>query len=519
MNRWITSSLLALALLAAPAGASAKSLTIGMSTEAVMDPHFTWSFPAIQYYQNYHALLTRIDRNGRPYPQAAESYEVSNGVWRFKLRKGLKFDNGMPFTAEDVIASFERAKTLPNALASFAGIFAGIAEMRAPDPLTVEIVTDRPYPTLPVALAQISIIPASIAKTATKEDFISGKAAVGMGPFSFSQYVPGDRLVLKRNDNYYGQKPEWDTVTFRFIVDPAARQVALRSGEVDMINDLPPYDMKAIQQSGFNVFSAPSDRVLTFLLDSERTVSPFVKGPNGETLTSNPLQDVRVREAMSIAIDRTAIRDHVLQGLSYPNGQYIPEGFGGYNPAIPVPRYDSKRAAALLAEAGWPDGFSIAFHCLDEVQRECQAASQMLSRVKIKVDLRVLPRPVYWPIVTKHDGERASMLIMSWGASSSGEANVLETMIHSYDKDKKLGTWNLAHYSNPALDALIEKSMTIEDSKERHARQAEAMAIATKDVAGIAIHTNPVIAAARKGLEYTHYPSRFIIAEDVKTKP
>lgn len=207
-----------------------------------------------------------------------------------------------------------------------------------------------------------------------------------------------------------------------------------------------------------------------------------------------------------------------MKGLSYPTGQLVPEGFGGYAPDIPVPQYDPELSRKLLAEAGWPKGFRIKMHCMDQFGALCQALAQMFTRVGIRVELEVMPRPAYWPKMNDRNGGSGSLYISSWGASSSGEANVLETVVHSFDKERNVGSWNLTRYANPAIDALIDKIMIEENDAARHAMQATAMKMAMADLAVIPVHVQAFVVATRKGLDLTMFASGNVYATSITTK-
>jgi peptide/nickel transport system substrate-binding protein len=289
-----------------------------------------------------------------------------------------------------------------------------------------------------------------------------------------------------------------------------------------MIDGVPPEDAATIAKDPrFKLYSGASDRIVMLAMDSSRDVSPFITDLNGNKLTSNPLKDVRVRRAMSLSIDRDAIRDRVMDGHSIPNNQLIPKGLGGYATSIPEAKVDLPTARALMKEAGWEKGFAIALACPEgryvNASKICQAAAQMLGRIGIKVTVEVMPYGVFASRVTNKTGDRASLMLFAWGASSSGEANVLQNAIHTWDKERRLGAWNIGMYSNPEVDALIQKGLDTLDATERHAIQAQAMAKAMEDVAAIPLHTQVVLVATRKGLKYTVQANECTLADFVET--
>ena len=516
----VTAAVIGLAACLLPA--QAQELKIGARSDIVIDPHSSWAMSNTQYFYHYLGFMNWLDESDKVVPRMAKSATaVSPNLWEVKLNEGLKFSNGAPVTVNDVVASYERARTLPNAIGTFAGLFAGLKEMKAIDDLTMHVVTSRPYPTWPATMTQISVLPAEVAKTATQADFSSGRANISSSAYKFVEYVPANRLVVERNSAYVGPKARWDKVTFRILTNNATRVAALLSGDVDMIDGVPPEDAATIAKDPrFTLYTGPSDRIIMLAMDSSRDVSPFITDLQGNKLTTNPLKDVRVRRAMSLAIDRELIRDRVMDGHSIPNNQLIPKGLGGYAANIPEAKVDLPKARALMKEAGWADGFGIALACPEgryvNASKICQAAAQMLGRINIKVTVEVMPYGVFASRVTNKTGDRASLMLFGWGASSSGEANVLQKAIHTWDKEQRLGAWNIGMYSNPEVDKLIVKGLSTLDAKERHAIQAEAMTKAMEDVAAIPLHTQVVIVATRKGLKYTVQANECTLADFVE---
>ncbi len=227
------------------ASAYAADLTIGLSTPVTsLDPHFHNLTPNNSLGRHVFETLIRQDESQRMLPGLAESWKALGDLeWEVKLRKGVKFHNGQEFTADDVIATFKRVPNVPNSPASFAFFVRPIVDMQAPDKYTLRLKTDKPHPLMPNDLGAIMILPKSVAETAKTEDFNSGKAMIGTGPYRYSEYAAGDRVVLKRNDAYWGPKPAWDNVRFRMIPSAPARVAALLAGDVQMIEGVPTADI------------------------------------------------------------------------------------------------------------------------------------------------------------------------------------------------------------------------------------------------------------------------------------
>lgn len=503
----------------AGASAGAAELRIGVRTEPVMDPHFMWTDANVSYYIHIFGGLTVSDEHLQVHPGLAESWvAVSDTEWRFNLRKAAKFHDGSPVAAQDVVDSFARMRTI-KAAAPFTGAIAGLKDVKAIDDHTVSITTTKPNPLVPQRVSLIHVVPSQIAKSATSEDFTSGRAVIGSGPYKLVSFQAGNSLVLARNPNHWGKPAKWDKVTFRFIPDNAARVAALLSKDVDMIDGVLPSLVGRLRgEPDVNVVTGPSSRIISLTLDSERDQTPFIKGLDGAPLAKNPLKDKRVREAFSLAIDRQAIVDRVLGGLGFPTGQLTPKGFGGYNDMIPIQKPDVARAKKLLAEAGYLSGFQMTIHCTNDRYVEdaniCQALGQMFARIGLKVDVVTMPGSVLTPKAMDAKGERFSVAMLGW-SDSSGEALVLGSVIHTYDPPKGFGTWNWGHYSNPKVDAVIETSSSVLDTPKRHSILAEAMKAAMDDYAMIPLHNQSVIVGLRKGLTYKAWATDYTIADSV----
>jgi len=240
-------------------------------------------------------------------PGLAVSWKpVNDTTWEFALRRGVTFHDGSDFTVDDVLFTFERAPNVPNSPSSFATYLKGKTFTRVDD-YTLRVETEAPYPLMPVDMAQVPIISADVGAEVSTADFNSGKASMGTGPYKFVEWVPGDRLVIERNEEYFGDKPEWDKIVFKPIKSGPARVAALLAGDVDFIDNVPPIDIPRLKgDENVQLSQGVSSRVIYLHMDQYRENSPFVKG-NDDGDIKNPLLDVRVRKAISKAIDRDAI--------------------------------------------------------------------------------------------------------------------------------------------------------------------------------------------------------------------
>jgi peptide/nickel transport system substrate-binding protein len=511
---------LAASLLSCSSGFAAD-IVIGARTELAMDPHAQWLDTNTSYYNHIYGSLVRINEKSAIVPDLAESWKiVSDTEWQFKLRRNVIFHDGSAFDAADVTASFQRARRLPTATSPYTGAIATVKDVAIVDPETIAISTIRTDPVLLHALANIQIVPSEQA-TATTDSFNTGQSVVGTGPYKFVSYKAGDRLVLERNGSYWGSPGKWDRVTFRFIPDDAARVAALLGGDVDLIDFVPPRLAERIRSApNTSLTTGTSDRTIYLIMDTERDSSPFIRDASGQRMATNPLKDKRVREALTLAVDRDLLSRRVMEGAATPSSQPTAPGFGGYNDALKAPPYDPDRTKKLLAEAGYPQGFGLTIHCTNDRyvndEKVCQALGQMFARAGLKMAVETLPRAVFFPRATNHTSDdRFSFLLLSWGNSSTGDAGVVSNVLHSLDKARGLGSWNLGHYSNPAVDKVIDQALSTMDLQQRYQGQAEAMRLAMEDCALIPLYTQSVIIGARKGLTYAIWANERTNAESI----
>ncbi len=497
-------------VVAATIPAQAADLTIGVRAEPAVDPHFLYANTNIAYSRHIFGALTDNNADSQAVPGLAVSWRpVDDKTWEFKLRPGVKFHDGEPFTAADVIFTFNRVPNIPNNPNPYNPPMRSVASVDATGPLTVIIKTKAPDPVLPASLSNIFIVSHDAAEGAMPADFKSGKAAIGTGPYKFVEFKPGDRLVLEKNPDFWGPKEPWDKVTFRMMSNDAARVAALLAGDVDMIGAVGPGDVARLEQSAdIDVFKRPSDRIIYLIIDVARDKSPFITAKDGSPLGKNPLKDAKVRKALSMAIDRDAITSKIMGGLAEPASQFAPAAITGYDPSIPAIKYDPNGAKALLAEAGWGDGFGITIHGPNNRYvydfKVVEAVGQMWARLGLKVEVFTEPMNVYFPKISVAKGVQYSAMLMGWGHSSTGDTSrFFTTVLHSYDKARKFGPGNRSGYKDPVFDALIEDAVGTLDPDARVKKLRQAMTMAVDANFSIPLHTQFTVMAARKGIKIT----------------
>ena len=504
LMRRMIASLIAAASLSAAAGAQTLTMAVG-SPITSMDPHYHTLTPNIQMSTNIFETLVDMDDKSRPMPGLADSWKViDDTTWEFHLRDAV-FHNGAKVTAEDIAYTLARVPTVVNSPGSFIIYTQGVVGTEIIDSRTIRMKTAKVHPLLPLDLSEVFIIPRTLGALPATEDFNSGKSTIGSGPFRFVSYRSGDRVELVRNDAYWGAKPAWERATVRIIPNDAARTAALLSGDVALIDQVPTADIARLRtDTRMRVWETVSDRIIYMILDqSKPDTTPFVSGPNGEKLTQNPLRDQRVREALSIAINRKLIVDRVMEDGAIASGQFLPPGSYSHAPDLAPPTYDVARAKKLLAEAGFPNGFRITLHSSNDRYlndaKIVQAIGQMWTRVGIQTVVESLPWASFVGHANKQDYSAA---LLGWGLSTGEGLNGLRPLVATFDAAKGLGSVNRGRYSNAELDRLIDIASSITDDAKREQAIITATKFAMQDVAIIPLHNQKVTWASQKTLSY-----------------
>lgn len=496
------------AALALPA--AAQNLVLGTKLELnTLDPHFFAAFPTGSSHQYLYEKL--VDYNEKLAIKAglAESWRrLDDLTWEFKLRRGVSFHDGSPFTAADVIFTVERVPNVPNSPNSFAQFTRGIEKLTAVDEHTIHVRTKAPSPQLLQDLSNVFIISSKAAAGATTADFNSGKAAVGTGPYKLVTWVNGDRLVVERFEKYWGGKPTWARVTERVIGKDAPRLAALLSGEVDAIDAVPIQDLDRLRRENrYALFRGPASIIHYIALDSARDESPNVTAKDGRPLGKNPLKDPRVRKALSLAINRDLIVKRVMEGSAIAAGQLLPPQFPGTSKTLAPDPFDLPRAQSLLKEAGWGEGFRIVLTATSDRYPNdssvAQGVAQMWTRLGLKVEVETLPGAVFFSRASKQE---FSAFAAQYGAEDG--INSTRALVASFNRDRGYGTANRTRYSNPLVDALLDETLREQNDEARAEKASRAINAAMMDQAVIPLFFPMHDFAAKKTLVVTPRPQR-----------
>jgi peptide/nickel transport system substrate-binding protein len=529
VRHYLKTAALTLGLSAALLGTGALSaqtnkqeLVVALSaTVSSMDPHFHNLTPNNAIARHLFDTLVRTDEKQAHLPGLAESWKVIDTLtWEFKLRKGVKWHDGSDFTADDVVATFKRVPNVPNSPASLAALVRPITNIQVVDKHTLRFSTAKPHPLMVNDMSGVPIISKKAAEAAKTEDFNNGKLAIGTGPFKFVEYVSGDRIVFARNDAYWGPKPAWSTVKFKIITNSSARVAALLAGDVQLIENVPTADIAKLKSDArLDLARTVSNRLIYLHMDTGREKnSPFVTDKAGKPLDANPLKDVRVRRAISKAIDRQAITSRLMEGESQPAGQFLPEFFFGTSKKLPPDAFDPEGAKKLLAEAGYPNGFGITVHGPNNRyvndEKIVQAVAQYLTRVGIQAKVETMPSTVFFTRATKLE---FSLLLAGWSPDSGEVSSPLRSLVHTRDASLGMGAANRGNFSDAGLDAMISTAVATVDETKRGMLLAAA---SEKAIAGlqavVPVHYEISTWGMRKGMQYKARVDQYTFAFDVK---
>jgi peptide/nickel transport system substrate-binding protein len=500
------------ALLATTLVAQAVTLRIANQGDALsLDPHSLNESLQLTVLGNIYEPLVR---RGKDYALeaslATDWKQTAPTVWRFNLRKGVKFHDGSPFGADDVIFSVERARDAGSDMKSYVGI---IKEIKKIDDHTLDFITNTPFPILPDLFTGFMIMSKKwcednqATKPVDRRKGIENAAsfrANGTGPFRARERQPNVRTTFSRNGNYWGKiDSNVDEVIFTPVGNDSTRVAALLSGEVDIMEPVPVQDVERLKtNANLKIMQGPELRVIFLGMDQKRDELLFsnVKG-------KNPFKDKRVRQAFYQAIDEDAIAKNVMRGAATPIGVMFPSQVKGYVPELAkrLP-YDPEASKKLLAEAGYPQGFEVKMNCPNDRYVNdaaiCQAVAANLARVGIKINLEAETKGTYFPKILRRD---TSFYMLGWTSSTVDAHNVLYPIMSSPGEGGR-GQFNLGAYSNARIDELTVQIGSETDQKKRNELIREAIKIHQDDVGHIPLHQQALNWGVKKNIEVVQQP-------------
>ena len=486
-----------------------------------MDPYTRSETFLLTFTQNFYDPLVRRDAKLKVEPALAESWEQPNDTtWRFHLRHDVKFHDGTPFNADDVVFSYNRVVAPGSQLNAY---MQAVTEVKKIDDYTVDFITKVPDPIFLEEITSWVIMSKKWCETnhaeqamdlTKKDENFATRHENGTGPFVLDIREPDRRTTMHANPTWWDkQSGNLDKVEFNVIGNAATRVAALLSGDIDMMYTVPPQDMQRLSSSAdLKVLEVPELRTVFLGFDQSRDelLKSDVKG-------KNPFKDVRVRRAFNMAVDVKAIQQRVMRGQSHPTGLMYGPGVNGYTEASDVRYpYDPAGAKKLLAEAGYPDGFGVTLDCPNDryINDEaiCQAVTAMLARAGVKVTLNAQTRLKYFAEISNPD-YHTSFYMLGWTPNTYDALNTLYNQAGTRSGTR--GIFNDGGYSNPTFDALLDRIAVETDHAKRDAEILQASQILKDDAAFLPLHQQVVVWATRKNVDLVEladnsFPLRFV---------
>ena len=521
LSRVLTgTAFIALSLAGANAAATAAEFRWATQTDPqTMDPHAVNAAPVLSFLNNVYEGLVRRAKDMSIEPSLATAWEPiaedeGGPGWRFSLREGVTFQNGEAFDASDVVFSYERASSEDADTASW---FAPVTRVETPDDLTVEMYTDAPNPLFPSSIANWMIMDEGwttdlgAARPNRDGESRTTLRANGTGPYRIEVREPAVRTTLVPHEGWWDtNESNVTTATLTPIENAATRLAALLSGEVDLIEPVPIQDAERLETTeGVQLIEGVEARVI--MLGMDQTSDALFSGD--ASVEGNPLTDRRVREAIYRAIDVDALIQVVMRGSAQEVAQLVSQGLSGYSESL-EPRFeaDAEAAKALLAEAGYPDGFTLSFACTNDryINDEaiCQAVVGMLARAGITAELNAMPVRNYWPELR---ADNYDMYLLGWSPGTFDAEHPIRFLAATPDEEAKLGSWNYGGFSNPRVDELLPMIQSEIDEDARQGMIDEVATIIRDEAAYVPLYVQPLLWGARDGVEVVQRPDNFII--------
>jgi peptide/nickel transport system substrate-binding protein len=481
-----------------------------------MDPHSQNESMTNAMNQQVYEYLVGRGKKLELVPQlATEWQQLAPTRWRFKLRPNVKFHDGAPFTADDVVFSVNRAKEPSSNIAAYA---TALGEPKKIDDLTVEFDLPQFNPIFLQHLSLVFIMNKAWSekhKVTKPQDFKNREEtyaaynANGTGPFMLVSRQPDVKTVYKRNPHWWGRfEGNLQEVVYTPIKSDATRLAALVSGEIDFVLDPAPRDVARLRNtSGVKVIEGPENRIIFIGMDQARDELLYssVKG-------RNPFKDLRVRRALYQAVDIETIRNKLMNGLAAPTGAVASTQIATFNDPEVERRlpYDLAAAKKLMAEAGYADGFEVTLDCPNNRyindEELCIALAGMWSQLKVRVKVNAQPRATYFPKVEKLD---TSMYMLGWGGQIT-DAETTFTPIYRMRGDKGVGYYNWGNVRNEKLDALAAASSREPDPEKRKALIRQAFLEHNAQVHHIPLHRQFIPWAMRENVTVVHRADNYL---------
>ncbi len=516
-------ALLPVLLLSGRAGA--EPLRIGLAAAPTsLDPHHHNFAPNLTVALHVFEPLIARDGQDRPVPALAQRWaEAAPKQWQIALRANAVFHDGQAVTTRDVIYSFCRAQAAAGSPLTFAGLLRPIEVFEAAGPGLLRMTIRQRFVIPPRALSSIMIVPAppSFPDAVYRNGGCAGRDGQalaiasgpvptrGSGPYRFAGAVPGTDLLLETAD----RRARWSHVAFRVIDDPIRRMRALIDGEIDVAEQVPTNSIDALRKADIGIVSAPANRLIHLQMEQQRDHLADIGGTAGR----NPFKDARVRQAISLAIDREALVERIMGGFATPVRQLVRADMDGYVPELSGDGYDIAAARALLDAAGYGGGFSVRLVTPDgryaNDRRIAEAVAAMLFPLGLQVTVEAVP-----PATLFTSERRDSAAFVLAGNAISVVSTAIRALALTPDRGRNSGTSNHGGYSNPAIDALYDRSIAEPDPERQIALLREANRLASRDAAVIPLFYGSTVWALQRRLAMTPRVDQFTLAAGIAAR-
>ena len=515
--------LILVAIVFTATAAEARTMRWARSTDALtLDPHAQNEGPTETLLHHIYETLVWRDNDGKLVPRLALSWQIMPSdptVWEFRLRPNVKFHDGTPMTADDVVFSLNRARMDAS---DFKGLHSVVDTVTKIDDLTVHVKTKGAAPLWVNDLTNTFIMSKKWTEEhnvqkpqdfKNREDNYAAHNTNGTGPYILVSREPGVKTVLKINPDHWAEpKPEVTEIIYTPIKDDAARVAALLSGEADFVQDVPVQDIDRLKETqGIRVVTGLENRTIFFMVDqgSKELRTSNIKG-------KNPFADLRVRQAMNLVLDREAIKRVVMRGQSIPTNTIVPIPVNGWTKELDaIPKPDIAQARRLMIDAGYRDGFSVTLNCPNDryVNDEaiCQAYVGMLSRIGINARLMAQSKALHFQLGQK--GE-ADFFLMGWGVPTYDSGYIFDYLVHTRSgapvpgsgEGEALGSWNASHYSNPDVDKMIVALHSEVDLGKRDKMIADILKKLQDEQVFLAVHNQMKAYAMKDNIRIAVHP-------------
>lgn len=482
-------------LLASPAFAQKDALTVDLPGDvATLDPHIQWDTDSYTVYRNIFDNLVTRDPSGKIVPQIATAWRYADDLTIvFDLRTDVTFQDGTKLTADDVAFSVNRIIN-PAFRSPQLSQFDQITRAEVTGPAQVTLHTKTPYPALLAQLVKLSIVPKAVVERVGDAAF--NQQPVGSGPYRLRAWQRGVQTVLDANDDYWRGKPPFRTVTFRAVPDLSTRVADLRTGRADIIRGLTPDEAEALKpERSLQVLSGLTERIGYLFVNA----------------LSGPTRDMRVRQAIAMAVDRDTLVAALYANYAKPANIVLTPANFGYAPDVTGWPFDPARARALIKEAG-AEGATLTFTTSPAYDRRLtEAIQQMVQDIGLRVQIVEVDQPTFLRRRQGNPEEAGSLSQGRWSCACQDADGVIFPLFRSG------GIW--AKYANPAFDIEVDAARTVLDEGKRLAHYRRAFEILRQDVPGIGLYQDAAIYGARRELRWKPTPNEAFFIMDMTWQP